>query len=41
MENMPEGLQGGFQTTPESALGFNLWHWMKVQEVHFVKIKAV
>ena len=30
---MPDGLKGGFQTTPESELGFDLWHWMKVQEV--------
>ena len=33
MQKMPKPLQNGFQMTPKDFNGFNLWHWMFVQDV--------
>ena len=32
-KNMPDALQGGFQVSADGVGDFNLWHWLKVQQV--------
>ncbi len=33
MKAMPDALKGGFQVAADGVADFNLWHWIKVQQV--------
>ena len=33
---MVPSLRGGFQATPPGDIGFNAWHWLKVQRVRIL-----